>query len=62
MFRSLPPRWRLCCFYNRRAKRRYTRLPPVWDVEEAVALGRKNQACPYYTARDTLPTADLVLW
>eukprot|EP00903_Cladosiphon_okamuranus_P014456 g13412.t1 len=49
------------CTYHRRAKRRLTRLPPVWDVEEAIALGRRNQTCPYYTARDTLSTADLVL-
>ena len=46
----------------RRAKWGQTKLPPVWDVEEAVLLGRKNQACPYYTARASMTTADLVLW
>lgn len=46
----------------RRAKWAKSKLPPVWDVEEAVDLGKKHQACPYYTARDALTTADLVLW
>lgn len=46
----------------RRAKWRQTTLPPVWDVEEAVRLGKENQTCPYYTARDSLATADLILW
>lgn len=46
----------------RRAKWAQTKLPPVWDVEEAVRLGKENQACPYYTARDSLVTADLILW
>lgn len=46
----------------RRSKWGTTKMPPVWDVEEAVQLGKENQTCPYYNARDSLTTADLVLW
>lgn len=50
------------CANRRRSKWGQTKLPPVWDVEEAVQLGKTSRACPYYTARDSLVTADLVLW
>ncbi|CAM9816932.1 unnamed protein product [Hapterophycus canaliculatus] len=50
-----------CSFY-RRAKWGQIKLPPVWDIEEAVRLGKSRQACPYYTTRDSLASADLVLW
>ena len=46
----------------RRSKGGTTKMPPVWDVEEAVQLGKENHTCPYYNARDSLTTADLVLW
>ncbi|CAM9453258.1 unnamed protein product [Scytosiphon promiscuus] len=49
------------CSYYRRAKWGQTKLPPVWDIEDAVRLGKSSQACPYYTARDSMATADLVL-
>lgn len=49
-------------FLNRRSKWGMTKLPPVWDVEDAVRLGKNDQTCPYYNGRDSLNTADLVLW
>lgn len=58
---------RCVCLYAsgcvaRRAKWGQAKLPPVWDIEEAVRLGKGRQACPYYTARASMATADLVLW
>eukprot|EP00752_Nemacystus_decipiens_P006081 g5489.t1 len=49
------------CTYHRRAKWAKSMLPPVWDVEDAIDLGKKHQVCPYYTTRGALTTADLVL-
>ena len=35
-----------------------TALPPVWDIEDIVALGRKHGGCPYFAARAVFdPTA-----
>lgn len=35
-------------------------VPPVWDVEDIVSLGRKKKSCPYYGTRLLLKTADIV--
>ena len=36
-------------------------LPPVADVEELVAAGKRARACPYYASRTLAENADLVL-
>jgi Rad3-related DNA helicase len=31
----------------------------VWDIEDAVVLGRKHKGCPYYHSRQVAPGADI---
>lgn len=35
-------------------------ISKAWDIEELVSLGRKLKACPYYTARELIDSADLI--
>jgi len=32
----------------------------VWDIEDAVALGKQNRGCPYFSSQSVFPNADIV--
>lgn len=36
-------------------------LKGAWDIEDLVQVGHKVHACPYFTARGLLSTADLII-
>ena len=52
------------CPYNRANATtvlKETALLAIKDIEELVAEGRKNKACPYYASRQALPLAQMVV-
>lgn len=52
-----------CSFANKRRKTNDLRrtAPPVWDMEDIVALGKRHRECAYLHTRDVLLEANIVL-
>ncbi|XP_076681312.1 Fanconi anemia group J protein homolog isoform X1 [Andrena cerasifolii] len=57
-----------CPYYNERNKKTLATFPaaeryglgPVWDIEDLVAIGKDESACPYFAARSLMEYADII--
>ena len=49
------------CAHKHRTRAQRDALPAVFDLEDAVAVGREARGCPYYAARETTAEASVVL-
>ncbi|XP_048482569.1 Fanconi anemia group J protein homolog isoform X3 [Plutella xylostella] len=49
-----------CKYYENRARLTAQDLPPAFDLEELVAVGRERNACPFYAARAMAAGANIV--
>lgn len=57
-----------CPYYNERNKKTLSSFPaaekyglgPVWDIEDLVAIGKDQGACPYFAARSLMEHADII--
>lgn len=51
-----------CTFFKKRKRVNDLRrvAPPVWDIEEITALGKKHRECAFFHTRDALENANIV--
>lgn len=63
-----PMKYKGCPFYNDSNKKMISTfhavesrgLPPVWDLEDLVRIGKNERSCPYFAARSLADKADII--
>ncbi|CAH0758757.1 unnamed protein product [Diatraea saccharalis] len=49
-----------CKYYDNRAALNHDSLPPAFDLEDLVLIGKEKKSCPYYAARSMASAAHIV--